>query len=415
MSLQRARAILLAVMLVTLLGTSGVAMPYPILAPLFLADQGGITRFAGLHPKLLLGLVLALYPLGLLIGSSFIGALSDRYGRRRILTVTLLLSASGYVVAGVSILAGNYALFALTRLLTGLCEGNIAVARAAATDLHPVIDRTRALSLVFATAYAGWLVGPLTGGYLAPLGAHVAFFVAAGALLLGALAVRMFLEGAPKSTDTPRRLVWRDMVAANSFGLLRHADIRPLFALHLLFTLGLNAFYDFYPVWLVETFAYDSRRIATATAVLTGAMILCSTSLVTPLARKVGTRRAVVLSITAFTLLLGALPWVRPAAAVLALFAVQGAVIAVHNGSFSSWMSEAYQHEGQGRVLGLLVTVFCTANVIISLVGSWLTLWGGQWALVGGAACTAVAVLVLLRIRVPAPGPGRAIEPAAAA
>ena len=426
----RARAILFAVMLVTLLGTSGVAMPYPILAPLFLANQGGVTRFAGLHPKLLLGIVLALYPLGLLVGSSFIGALSDRYGRRRILTVTLLLSACGYVVAGLALLAGNYAVFALTRLLTGVCEGNIAVARATATDLHPVIDRTRALSLVFATAYAGWLVGPLTGGYLAPLGAHIAFFVAAGALLLGAIAVRVFLESTPThaadaayaaqtagATSATRASVWREVVDANSFGLLRHPDIRPLFVLHLLFTLGLNAYYDFYPVWLVETFAYDSRRIATATAILTGSMILCSTWLVTPLARAVGKRRAVVLSITAFTLLLGMLPWVRPAAAVLALFAVQGATIAIHNGSFSSWMSEAFQREGQGRVLGLLVTVFCTANVIISLVGSWLTLWGGRWALFGGAVCAAAATLMLQRVRLPVTGPAPvpALEAAPAA
>jgi MFS family permease len=429
MTPRQARLTLASVMLVTLLGTAGVALPYPILAPLFLGETpSAVTRFLGLHPKLLLGLILALYPLGILVGSSFIGALSDRYGRRRVLVITLLLSALGYVLTAFAVLAGTFALFAAARLWTGLCEGNISVARAIATDLHPVVDRTRALSLVYAVTYAGWLVGPLAGGYLMPFGAEIAFLVAAAAIGGSAFAVRVLLEGSTSAPgpatagfagpEEPGRSaspglasLWGEALRRNSLGLLRERPIRGLFFFHLLFTLGLNAYYEFYPVWLVESFSFDSRRIALGTVVITSSMIVTSTLFVTRLAQIFGTRRAVGTSVATFTLLLALLPWLRSEALVFLVFAAQGAVIAVHNGTFSAFMSGSFGERGQGRVLGLLVTTFCLANVLIALVGSALSLFGGEWALVGGAVFTAAATALFVRLPL-ARSPSPEVRPA---
>ena len=167
-----ARSTLVAVMLVSLLGTAGVALPYPVLSPYFLDPDNvnDLTHFLGLPPKLLLGVLLSLYPLGLIVGSSVIGALSDVYGRKPLLIISLVAAALGYGLTGYAAAIESYPLFALARFLTGICEGNIAVSRAVALELHPVINRTRAISLLYATNYAGWLIGPLSGGYLMALG-----------------------------------------------------------------------------------------------------------------------------------------------------------------------------------------------------------------------------------------------------
>jgi MFS family permease len=90
--------LLVAVCAVTLLCTIGVAMPYPILAPIFVdGPADGFTHFAGMPPEWLLGVALAANPAGILLGSLVLGPLSDRLGRRRVLVVTLLACALGYL------------------------------------------------------------------------------------------------------------------------------------------------------------------------------------------------------------------------------------------------------------------------------------------------------------------------------
>ncbi|MCP4274217.1 MAG: MFS transporter, partial [Gammaproteobacteria bacterium] len=175
----RAWMMLVITMLISFLGTAGIALPYPVLAPYFLDyPANDLTHFAGIDPKLLLGVALALYPLGMLVGGSFIGALSDLYGRRLILVVTLAGTSVGYLLTAYAVIIESYPLFLLSRLLSGVCEGNVSIARAMAAELHPHIEKVKAMSLLFTTVYAGWLFGPLAGGYLMALGIGWVFGIA---------------------------------------------------------------------------------------------------------------------------------------------------------------------------------------------------------------------------------------------
>ena len=107
-------------MLVCLLGTAGIALPYPVLSPFFMDpnNTNALIQFLGLPPKILLGIILALYPLGILIGSSFIGALSDIYGRKRVLIISLILAAGGYTLTGYAISQESFLMFAMARIIT---------------------------------------------------------------------------------------------------------------------------------------------------------------------------------------------------------------------------------------------------------------------------------------------------------
>lgn len=158
------RTLLWVVCAISMMSTIGMAMPYPILAPIFVQGAvDGFTHFMGLPPKLLMGIALAANPLGILIGSLFIGPLSDRHGRRRTLLWTLSLTVLSSLLGAWALDQRWYALFVGARFLTGLTEGNLAVARAVLADLHPVLDRTRSFAWLNASNYAGWLLGPQIG------------------------------------------------------------------------------------------------------------------------------------------------------------------------------------------------------------------------------------------------------------
>ena len=379
------RSTLYAVMLVSLLGTAGIALPYPVLSPYFLGGDNinPLTAYLGLNPKLLLGGLLALYPLGLIFGSSVIGALSDSYGRKPLLIVTLLASVLCYVLTGYAVVLENYPLFALARFLTGLFEGNIAVSRAIALGLHPAINRTRALSMLFATNYLGWLLGPLAGGYLMVLGVAEVFYVAGAVTLLATVMVQLaIVTPASEAARAPRHpaVIWRAMREQNSLGLIREKPMQPLLLYHILYTLGLNLFYEFYPLWLVERFGFTSLEIGWSTVAITGTMMLSSIYGVTLLENRYGSLGAVRRSSLALAVTLLFLPLAGPVS-LYVIFVVCGGVIALCNGIFPAYMANRFESFGLGRVQGLLTTNFCIANVVAALFGSVIALAGVGWAL----------------------------------
>ncbi len=389
-----ARSTLMAVMLVSFLGTAGIALPYPVLSPLFLdpAFASGLTSYLDLPPKILLGILLALYPLGLIIGSSVIGALSDVYGRKPVLIVTLLGAIAGYGLTGYSAGIESYPLFALARFLVGICEGNIAVSRAIALELHPEINRTRAISLLYAVNYAGWLIGPLAGGYLMVLGVANVFYIAAAVTLLATVVVQ-FAIAAPAEPAQEDSL-WAAMQRENSLGLLKVRAMQPLLIYHFLFTLGINAFYEFYPLWLVERFGFDSIEIGWATVAVTLAMIISSVYAVTVAENRFGPMGTVRRASLALGVIILLLP-LSTYGALFPVFALCGATIALANGVFPAYMANHFESHGLGRVQGLLTTNFCVANVVAALVGSVIALAGVGWAIASGGLLMLVASLWL--------------------
>jgi MFS family permease len=107
------------------------------------------------------GLLSTMYSLLQFVFSPIWGALSDRLGRRRILTVTLAGNALSYLLW---IFAGQFWLVVVTRLISGMMAGNIAVASAAAADITDEKERTKGMAVVGIAIGLGFVFGPVIGG-----------------------------------------------------------------------------------------------------------------------------------------------------------------------------------------------------------------------------------------------------------
>jgi len=394
--LRHPQLLLWAVCALSLMSTAGVALPYPILAPIFVGGPvDSFTHFAGLHPELLMGLALAVNPAGILVGSLFVGPLSDRHGRRRVLSITISATLISYGLSAVALAQRNYPLFVLSRFVTGLTEGNVAVVRALLADWHPQLDRTRSFAWLNASLYIGWLVGPLLGGLTLPLGEAVPFMVSAAILVPCLVLLLMGLpDDRPAHLPGPTEPV--PLLAAlrrqQSLGLLvTDPVLRRLAALQMAYTLGVNALYEFAPLWMVQQAGLDSRGIALVTAVQCGAMTAASL-----LAARIGSgptplRRAARFAVVAATglLALSAAPsWLG-----LAIIPMLGVPLSFYNALMPAWMSERFAAYGQGRVMGLLTTVFCLSNTLIALIGGGLGMLSARWImLLGGCTCLVAAI-----------------------
>lgn len=392
MTLDRASLrLLVAVCAVTLLCTIGMAMPYPILAPIFVdGPVDSFTHFGGMSPEWLLGVALAANPAGILVGSLVIGPMSDRLGRRRVLVGTLLAGAVFNLATAGALEARLYPLFVLARFATGLTEGNIAVARALLADHHGEDTRVRAFAWLNAFQYGGWLLGPLAGGLLLVFGDAVPFTSAAVAML-GCIGLVMIGVPAHRPETAPAAA---SAGHSSTLGPLVHDPaLRRLFLLQMAYMCGVTALYDYAPLWCVTEAGFGPQGIAWITAVQCAAMI-AGTWLAGRLPALDHPLRTAALSALAGATGLGLLV-VLPGTPGLATIALLGVPLAVYNAFMPAWVSSRFAHHGQGRVMGLLTTIFCFANVAVALAGGALALWNVRAVMALGAVCAGGAAFAL--------------------
>jgi MFS family permease len=148
------------ILIIVFLGFIGISIPYLIFPALFLNPAYSILpeSWGESSHAILLGITLAAYPLGQFIGSPILGALSDDYGRKRMLIGSLAVTAISNLFTGFAIAWQQLELLIASRFITGLMEGNIAIARAMAADLK-TLSKHDAFGKINATSSIAYLLG----------------------------------------------------------------------------------------------------------------------------------------------------------------------------------------------------------------------------------------------------------------
>ncbi len=170
---------LFPIFLTYFLDNFGLAIIFPIFTPLIIKSHSIISMATPyLEKTVLLGLLIAAFPLAQFFGAPLIGQFSDRFGRKRAFFITILGMAIGYTATSVSIMAGSLTGLFISRFFTGFFAGNLTLCLAAIADMSPD-DATRAknfgqigaiggLSFIIAIAFGGLFSDPHISGYFNP-------------------------------------------------------------------------------------------------------------------------------------------------------------------------------------------------------------------------------------------------------
>jgi len=114
----------------------------------------------------MLGFLTAIYPLGMFLFSPLLGQLSDRFGRKKILAISICGTAVAYLLFAVAIYTRNIPLLFISRLVDGVTGGNISVAQAAIGDISTPENRAKNFGLIGMAFGLGFIIGPFLGGQL---------------------------------------------------------------------------------------------------------------------------------------------------------------------------------------------------------------------------------------------------------
>jgi MFS family permease len=133
---------------------------------------------------LIVGTLMMSFSVAQFLASPVLGALSDRYGRRPILLISIFGSSLAYFAFG---FAASLWVFFAARIVDGLTGGNISTAQAYITDITPPQDRSKTFGLIGAIFGAGFIIGPALGGVLSYISLQAPAFVAGGMSLLACI------------------------------------------------------------------------------------------------------------------------------------------------------------------------------------------------------------------------------------
>jgi MFS transporter, DHA1 family, tetracycline resistance protein len=169
-----------------------------------------------------IGLLTASYAAASLVGAPLMGRLSDRFGRRIILLLSvagtfigfLLLAFAEPIGRSIAGLAASTAInvfvlgvLFMSRSVDGLTGGNITVAQAYISDITDEKNRAKGLGLIGAAFGLGFIIGPAVGGLLSQFGYSVPALAAAGLSFLNLISIFFFL---PESLTEERRQAMQD-------------------------------------------------------------------------------------------------------------------------------------------------------------------------------------------------------------
>ncbi len=366
-------------LLVVFIDMLGLGIVIPILAPLFLTGDHQI--FSPATPfgvkTVLLGLIIAAFPLAQFFGAPILGALSDRVGRRKILILSIAGTVIGYACAGVGVLIGSIPLLFFSRLLDGFTGGNMSIALSAIADRSTPETKAHNFGLVHAAFGLGLIAGPYIGGVLSEssygglFGYATPLWCAAILAFINLILILFYFR---------ETLVLRVLTKIDAFAgvknILRAFHIQhahAAFAVVFLLCMGINFFTQFFQVFLIKRFDFSQAQIGNFFAYAGLWIVLAQAFFVKPISKRFSPRQV-----------LRVAPLVLAVSLLLPLFAHQHytlfimiPIIAIAQGlvhpNTTAFISNMADDDSQGEILGITQSFQSLAQILPPVIAGIVT------------------------------------------
>jgi MFS transporter, DHA1 family, tetracycline resistance protein len=320
------------------------------------------TRF-GATPREV-GLLFASYSVMQLVFSPVLGRLSDKYGRRPILLISLLGTCLGFLILG---FATTLWMLFLGRIIDGISGGNISTAQAYIADVTTKENRAKGMGLIGAAFGLGFVFGPAIGGILSRWGINVPFLFAGGLAFANAILLYFTLPETV-TADHPARVSaaggrgWKQLLDA-----LRQRQLAFILTIYFLSIVAFSIMTASFSLFMMFRLGYDPWHSGWIFAFVGVVSAIIQGGLIGKLVKRFGEPALVIAGGLLFSLSLFAGPFVTPATGLLGILSI-GASFSIGNAlmapSLTSLASKSAGAGAQGGVFGVTQSVSSLARAV---------------------------------------------------
>ncbi|WP_430534842.1 MFS transporter [Listeria rocourtiae] len=376
------------------IGFSIITPVIPFLVQPYIANLG--------DQALIVTLLMSVYAVCMFFSAPVLGALSDRYGRRPILLVSLFGAAIGFFVFGIG--GALWVLFA-GRIIEGITGGSISTIFAYFADITPAEQRTKYFGWVSAVAGAGSIMGPTIGGLLATsFGYSAPLYFGAAIALINMIYGYFFM---PESLDAKNRLQEITATRLNPFlqlfNILSIKNLNRLLIAAFLLWIPSGSMQAIMSQFTIDTFSWKPALIGLVFSIMGFQDIISQAFIMPQLLKKLSDKQIALLGMTAE--LIGYAFIATSTIAASAPFFIIGIFIfgfgdSIFGPSFNGMLSKSADASEQGRIQGGSQSIQSLARIIGPILGGAIYVSLGHVApAVMGVFLIATAILVLRNMK----------------
>jgi DHA1 family tetracycline resistance protein-like MFS transporter len=293
-----------------------------------------------------------------------LGNLSDRFGRRPVLIVSLIFMGLDYLLMAV---APSLMLLFVARLVSGVTGATYSTASAYLADTSKKGNRASNFGLIGAAFGIGFVLGPALGGLLGEFGLRMPFLVAAGlALLNAAFGLLVLPETLPKARR--RQFEWRRADPLRALLRVRNLPaVGGLMLVLLVFCVGQNVYAVIWSYFTIEKFSWSLATVGLSLAAYGSCAALVQISLLGRMVRRWGedntARFGIAISVAAMVgiVFLNQGWMIFAGMPIVALGAVVGP-------SLQAMMSDRVDDHEQGELQGVYSSIIAIASIVSPLL-----------------------------------------------
>jgi DHA1 family tetracycline resistance protein-like MFS transporter len=360
--MQTRRAGLAFIIVTIFIDMVGVGLVFPILPQLIASFLNGNLSLAAQD----YGYFVALYAAMQFLFAPILGGLSDQYGRRPVLLLSLLGAGLDYALLT---WAPSLAWLYVGRVISGITSASFTVANAYIADVSPPDKRAQNFGVVGAAFGLGFIIGPALGGVLGTFGPRVPF-MAAGALTLVNWLYGFFVLPESLAPQNRRRFAWHKANPVGSLSALgRYPVVLGLTATIICTNLAGLSLQTTWVLYTTYRFQWSTWETGLSLALVGVLAIVVQAGLIRVLLPRLGERRALVIGL-AFSILGFVLYGVATQGWMMYVILVGTGLSFIAQPAAQGLISNAVRPDEQGAVQGALTSILSLTAIVGPVVGT---------------------------------------------